>query len=142
MNAQIYCEKIFKFDIFLNATGCKCWINIRTKSKLNMNKWFHSWYRVTLNFTLSFAPDFFYVLCPFRTLVIMALHNFLCFVAPCKFCSSLSLLNPVLPSNYTGLSGRSCATFLCPSIYPMSVKFSKPSYLITHHRNFNYSFQC
>lgn len=131
---------------------------------------------------------YFYVLCPFRTVAIMALPNFLTNVAHSSF---LSLLRPpptILWSIQTSSSGKYLAAFplswsqytlwglsfmnppsslcvqvisaivswfchpfnklirqvahclplsLLPSICPLRVKFSKPSFLIVCPRNFS-----
>lgn len=68
---------------------------------------------------LQMLPFFFlfyffvFVPCPFRTLAIMALYNFLFFVVIVDFIFLLSLRNLTLPSIYTGLLGKLCAAFLC-----------------------------
>lgn len=81
---------------------------------------------------------FFYELCPFRTLAITTLHNFLSFVNLTKFhlfvispkhCFAINLLKLVRQI-------RHCF----PSICPVSIKFSEPSFLIICPRSFNCSF--
>lgn len=76
----------------------------------------------------------FFVLCPFRTWVFMTFHNLLSFVAFssmsfCYFSTSCSAIH------LHKLKWLVSAGFLLPLIYHVSVKISKPSFLIMSPRN-------
>lgn len=87
----------------------------------------HNQYLIHLN-ELIFLSVVIYVLCPFRTLVIMALHNFPFFVASSNVCSLPSFLVPVMSSIHTNSLGKllsvTPSTQIDPTSWMLFIKFN------------------